>query len=235
MSTRGPDRGPHERAHDRRERIEHAVEQGVERVVERVSAWNVANYLTVTRIALVPVFAALLLAEGGTSDGWRLAAGLVFALAVLTDRLDGELARRWGLVTDFGKIADPIADKALVGTALVGLSLLSELAWWVTVVVLVREVAVTLLRFVVIRHGVIPAGRGGKAKTVLQTLALFLLVLPLDGAWRTGATAVMLVAVAATVVTGLDYVAKAYRLREGSARTAAKRAARRGQAAGGTP
>ena len=120
----------------------------------------------------------------------------MFAVASVTDRVDGELARRRGLVTDFGKIADPIADKALIGAALVGLSLLDELPWWVTVVVLVREIGVTLLRFLVIRHGVMPASRGGKLKTLLQAVAIGLLVLPLDWvAARRGAASMMYVAV----------------------------------------
>jgi CDP-diacylglycerol--glycerol-3-phosphate 3-phosphatidyltransferase len=174
---------------------------------------NLANALTVSRLLLVPVFAALLFAGDGGETGWRVAACAVFALASLTDRIDGEVARRRQLVTDFGKLADPIADKALIGTALVGLSLLGELAWWVTVVVLVREVGVTLLRFWVIRHGVIPASRGGKLKTFTQGVAIGLYVLPLTGAPATGRAVVLAVAVVVTVVTGLDYVARAVRLR----------------------
>lgn len=192
------------------------------------SPWNVANALTVLRIVLVPLFAWLLLHDGGDDPTWRVAAWVTFTAAVVTDRVDGDIARRRGLVTDFGKVADPIADKALIGTALVLLSLLGELAWWVTVVVLVRELGVTALRFVVIRHGIMPASRGGKVKTVLQATAIGLYVLPLQawfGDWAvTGAWWVMLVAVGVTVVTGLDYVAQAARLRRGSARTAAKRA-----------
>ena len=108
----------------------------------------------------------------------------MFAVASLTDTFDGDLARRWGLVTDFGKIADPIADKALTGAALVGLSMLGELAWWVTITIAVRELGVTLLRFWVLRHGVIPASRGGKIKTVVQTLALGLAIMPLPAVAR---------------------------------------------------
>ncbi|GAB2680388.1 CDP-diacylglycerol--glycerol-3-phosphate 3-phosphatidyltransferase [Thalassiella azotivora] len=194
------------------------------------SAWNVANALTVLRIALVPVFGLLLVHDGGEDPAWRLGAWLAFTAAVLTDRLDGDLARRYGLVTDFGKVADPIADKALVGTALVLLSWLGELPWWVTAVVLLRELGITLLRFVVIRHGIMPASHGGKIKTVLQTVAIGLYLLPLRswfGGWAVDvAWWVMLVAVAVTVVTGVDYVVQAVRMRAGSDRTAAKRAAR---------
>ncbi len=190
------------------------------------SVWNVANGLTLLRLLLVPVFGWLLLARDGDDRTLRALAATAFAVAVLTDRVDGELARRRHLVTDVGKIADPIADKALMGTALVGLSVLGELAWWVTVVVLVREIGITLLRFVVIRHGVMPAGRGGKAKTVLQALAVTLYLLPLPDAVHPLAVTVMAVAVTLTVVTGADYVVKAWRLVQGSPRTRARRAAR---------
>lgn len=178
-----------------------------------VSPWNLPNALTVLRILLVPVFLVLLLTDGGGSTVLRVWAAVVFAVASWTDLLDGELARRRGLVTDFGTIADPIADKALMGAALIGLSLLAELPWWVTVVILVREVGVTALRFWVIRHGVMPASRGGKLKTLLQGMGLFLLILPLTGLWQTVGLGIMYAATVVTVVTGVDYVARAVRLR----------------------
>jgi CDP-diacylglycerol---glycerol-3-phosphate 3-phosphatidyltransferase len=170
----------------------------------QVSLLNVANLLTVSRLALVPLFVWLLFADG---TWWRLAALMVFALASATDRFDGQLARSRNLVTDFGKIADPIADKALIGSALVGLSVLGELWWWVTVVILVREIGITLLRFVVIRYGVIAASRGGKLKTMLQVIAIGLYITPgpLDPLRWTAVSVATLV----TVVTGLDYVLKA--------------------------
>lgn len=189
----------------------------------QASVWNIANALTALRLLLVPVFWVLLMHQDGTDPGWRTAAFAVFAVASLTDRYDGELARRRGLVTDVGKIADPIADKALIGAALIGLSMLAEVSWWVTVVVLVREVGVTVLRFAVIRYGVIAASRGGKAKTLLQTIAIGLYVLPLSGALPTIAAVVMAVAVIVTVVTGVDYVARAARLRRTSIRARAAR------------
>ena len=192
----------------------------------QVSTWNVANGLTAFRLLLVPLFAVLLMHDSGDDATWRVAAFVAFAVASVTDRFDGELARRRGLVTDVGTIADPIADKALTGAALVGLSLLGELPWWVTGLVLVREVGITVLRFVVIRHGVMPASRGGKVKTFLQGLAIGLYVLPLSGVAHTVAEVVMAVAVVVTVVTGADYLLRAARLRRTSERTARKRAAR---------
>lgn len=194
--------------------------------VARVSSWNLANYLTVLRLVLVPVFLVCLLAQDGDSTPLRVAATVVFAVASWTDWVDGQIARSRGLVTSFGKLVDPIADKALIGSALVGLSLLGELPWWVTVVVLVREVGVTVLRVWVIRHGVIPASRGGKLKTLLQGLAIGLYLLPLSGAAATSRTAVMTAAVAVTLVTGADYVVRALTLRRTSERAAMKRARR---------
>ncbi|GAA4352791.1 CDP-diacylglycerol--glycerol-3-phosphate 3-phosphatidyltransferase [Angustibacter luteus] len=191
-----------------------------------MTIWNVANALTGLRLVLVPVFGVLLLHDDGTQAGWRVAAFVAFFVASITDRFDGELARKRGLVTDLGKIADPIADKALTGMALIGLSLLGELQWWVTIVVLVREVGITVLRLVVIRHGVMPASRGGKIKTFVQALAIGLYVLPRDVIPLEVAQVVMAVAVVITVVTGLDYVARAVRLRRTSPRAAAKRARR---------
>jgi len=153
------------------------------------------------------VCVALLVADG---TGYRIAAFLAFGVASVTDLLDGELARRRNLITDFGKIADPIADKALTGAALVTLSALGELAWWVTVVILAREISVTLLRFWVIRRGVIAASRGGKLKTLLQVVAIALYVLPEPPALLR--EVVMAAAVAVTVVTGIDYGVRAVRL-----------------------
>ncbi len=184
---------------------------------DQPSNWNVPNALTTLRILMVPFFGYALLVEGGESVGWRLVAWAIFVAAMVTDKIDGDLARKHGLITDFGKIADPIADKALTGMAWVGLSIIGELWWWVTIVVLVREWGITVMRFWLVRHGVVlPAGRGGKLKTVVQSLALGLLILPLrllDGAWEPVgmvlwwvAVAVTAVAVLITVATGIDYV-----------------------------
>ena len=177
------------------------------------SNWNIANALTALRIALVPLFAVLMLHGEGQETSWRIAAAVVFAGAIITDRIDGDLARSWGLVTDLGKIADPIADKALIGAALISLSMIGELWWWVTVLVLLRELGITVMRFFMIRYGVMAAGRGGKAKTVAQSVAIMLMVCPLPDAVQPLAFACMGVAVALTVGTGIDYVAQAVRLR----------------------
>ena len=171
---------------------------------------NVANALTVGRICLVPVFVSCLVA-GGT--GWRIAALAAFGGASLTDLLDGQLARKRGLVTDFGKIADPIADKALIGAALITLSVIGELPVWVTAAILVRELGITALRFAVIRRGVIAASQGGKLKTLLQIIAICLYVLPPSlGIPVVIREVVMGAALVVTLVTGVDYVVRAVRM-----------------------
>lgn len=178
---------------------------------------NVANALTALRLVLVPVFLVTLFVEQGQDTTWRLIATGVFAVAAITDRFDGELARKRGLVTSFGTIADPIADKALIGAALVGLSALGELHWAVTIVIMGRELGITLLRFLVLRHGIIPASKGGKAKTLVQAIAIGLFLLP--GIPDYVRWSVMWAAIALTVLTGLDYLVRAYRLRSSAAPT----------------
>lgn len=183
------------------------------------SNWNIANALTTLRLVLVPFFGWALLAGDGESTGLRVLALLVFLGAAITDRYDGELARSRGLVTDFGKLVDPIADKALMGMAFIGLSILGELWWWVTIVVLARELGITALRFWVIRHGVMAASRGGKLKTVLQVVALALYISPLPGELLIVAHLIMGAAVLVTLATGADYVVRALALRRGPVRS----------------
>ncbi|GGN53297.1 CDP-diacylglycerol--glycerol-3-phosphate 3-phosphatidyltransferase [Actinoplanes lobatus] len=180
-----------------------------------VSLYNAANALTVVRIVLVPVFLFLVVVSEMTQPDWRIAACLAFCIASATDFADGWIARRWSLVTSFGKIADPIADKALTGTALVLLSFYGALPWWVTVVILVREWGVTALRFWVIRYGVIPASRGGKLKTGLQTIAIAWYLWPVPEPFHLVGVVLMGAALVVTVVTGADYVVQALRLRRG--------------------
>ncbi len=158
---------------------------------QQVSNFNIANVLTTVRIAMVPFFGWALLQDDGSSMIWRWIAFALFAVAMITDKIDGDLARKHNLITDFGKIADPIADKAVTGMAFVGLSLVGDIWWWVTIVVLVREWSVTLLRLSVLKQVVIPAARSGKIKTTLQAAALAVLIVPLphgdDGAAHGGA------------------------------------------------
>lgn len=183
-------------------------------MVPRARVANLANVLTGVRFILVPVFLAFLFVGDGHEIVWRVSAFAVFAVAVITDRFDCALARSYGMVTEFGTLADPIADKALIGSALIGLSMLGDLPWWITVVILVRELGITLLRLAVLRHGVIPASRGGKLKTLVQAVAIGLFVLPLHAwpaIWLTVAWVIMWAAVVLTVLTGADYVISAIR------------------------
>ena len=191
--------------------------------VPRVRVANLANFLTGIRLVLVPIFLLFLFAGDGHESASRITAFVIFAVAVITDRLDGSLARAYGMVTEFGKLADPIADKMLIGAALIGLSMLGDLPWWVTVVILVREIGITVLRFAVLRHGVVPASRGGKLKTLVQAVAIGLFVLPLHNwpaPWLTAAWSVMWVAIVLTVLTGVDYVVSA--VKDSRARSAGR-------------
>ena len=180
---------------------------------------NIANIITVVRILLAPLFVWMLLADNGELGALRYAAAALFVFAIVTDALDGYLARSRNLVTDLGKILDPIADKALTGAALVVLSVLRELPWWVTALVLLREVGITVYRFAVLSKRVIPASKGGKLKTVLQSVAITLALAPLPallGEWVNGVNiAFMAAAFVVTILTGVQYLIDDRRLNRG--------------------
>lgn len=186
-----------------------AVPDRVADPVSAVSSINVPNFLTTIRLLVVPVLAWLLFLENSTTNFNRTIAGVLFIVAALTDIADGTIARKWNLITNFGKIFDPIADKALIGTALIGLSSMGLLDWWFTWVILAREIFVTLLRFWVIKQGVIPASRGGKLKTIMQIVAISFYLLPLPSSVSLLAEILMYVAVILTLATAVDYIMKA--------------------------
>lgn len=180
------------------------------------------NALTVLRLVLVPVFLVLLFLHPA-DFGWRMVATAAFGVAILTDFFDGNLARRYGLVSDFGKIWDPIADKALTGAAFIALSILGELLWWVTIVILVREWGITWMRVVMLKYGVMAAAAGGKLKTLLQSIALLMflpypihLTMQIAPFWGWLAWLVMGAAFVLTAVTGVMYVFDALKLRSES-------------------
>ena len=205
-----------------------APQVGAEAAAPEPSPWNLPNALTVMRILLVPVFVWLMLRLGGDDTVSRWWAWGVFAIAIITDRIDGDLARARNLVTNFCKVADPIADKALTGAGFITLSMVGEIPWWITVVILAREIGITLMRFWVIRHGVMPASRGGKIKTFLQALAIGLFVWPLstfpvEWFFRGLAWVILVGALVVTVATAIDYVMKALTLRTTSDRAEMKR------------
>ncbi|MBK8459404.1 MAG: CDP-diacylglycerol--glycerol-3-phosphate 3-phosphatidyltransferase [Micropruina sp.] len=184
-------------------------------VEQEPSPFNLPNALTVIRLVLVPVFAWTLFVHP-TDLLWRLAATAVFIVAIVTDAFDGHLARKYNLITRFGKIWDPIADKALTGMAFIGLSILGELPWWITLIILAREWGITWIRVAMLKYGVMVANKGGKLKTILQSIALILFLpglplLPVPLQWA--AWTVMIAAFALTVMTGVDYVREAILLR----------------------
>lgn len=180
-------------------------------IAGRARIANLANILTLLRLVMVPVFLLALFYGGGHHSAARVVAWAIFATACITDRFDGLLARNYGMATEFGAFVDPIADKTLIGSALIGLSMLGDLPWWVTVLILTRELGVTVLRLAVIRRGVIPASWGGKLKTFVQAVAIGLFVLPLSGPLHVAPVVVMAAAILLTVITGVDYVARALR------------------------
>ena len=179
------------------------------------SNWNVPNILTGLRLVMVPLFGWVLLAFPA-DPVMRWLSTAIFVIAIATDAVDGKIARRYNLVTDFGKLWDPIADKAITGMAFIGLSILGELPWWITLIILVREWGITALRWAIIKYGVMAANRGGKLKTVMQSVAIIMFLpglafLPVWWGWI--AWAAMIVAFVLTVVTGLDYLREAAKLR----------------------
>jgi CDP-diacylglycerol--glycerol-3-phosphate 3-phosphatidyltransferase len=188
------------------------------RVVARgettASAGNVANIITVLRIMLAPVFVWMLLTDDGDNGMFRYLAAGLFILAIVTDAVDGFLARDRNLVTDQGKLLDPIADKILIGAALVSLSILAELPWWVTAVILVREIGITVWRLVALRDHVIPAGILGKIKTWVQAIAISVALVPfpaLLGEWFNVVNLVLMsTAVVLTIVSGVEYLRAAW-------------------------
>lgn len=179
------------------------------------SNFNLPNVLTSLRIIVIPLFAWLVLKGDNQHTGWMWWAFICFAALMITDKLDGDIARKRNLITDFGKIADPIADKALMATALICLNVVGALPWWITIVILVRELGITFWRMSELRQGnVVPASKGGKLKTVLQSFAVALYLLPLPSWAAIPVFIVMLIAVAVTVVTGVQYLLDARKLKQ---------------------
>jgi len=204
----GSSRGRSERVNPMKGRV-------VSKGESTASAGNIANIVTVIRILLAPVFIWLLLSDGGQDGYVRYIAAVLFVLAITTDSVDGLLARQRNLVTDLGKLIDPIADKVLTGGALVGLSILGEIPWWITIVILVREIGITVFRFVALRDRVIAASWLGKLKTVVQAVAISFALFPfwqLFGHWINWVNAVLIVlALALTVFSGIEYLWQAWK------------------------
>ena len=180
--------------------------------------WNLPNAITLARILAVPFFIWSLVTFSDNESPLRWISELIFIVIMASDGIDGAIARKRGIVTDLGKLLDPIADKALLGGALVTLSILGEIAWWVTIVILVRELGITVYRLVVVNQQVIAASSGGKMKTIFQGVMVGFIVSPLT-AWfpydwyRILEQSLVLISVALTVYSGLQYVVAAVRAR----------------------
>jgi CDP-diacylglycerol--glycerol-3-phosphate 3-phosphatidyltransferase len=170
---------------------------------------NLPNALTIFRILALPFCAYALFKNGGEDDSWRIIAFTLFFIVGLSDILDGKIARSRNQITEFGKLLDPIADKAMLATASIGASILGMLSWWVTAIFLIREVAVTTLRFAVIKKGVIPASKGAKVKTFFQSFGVGFYILPLPSYLNLPRDIFMAVAIYLTISTGVTYFRKA--------------------------
>ncbi|MEI6407186.1 MAG: CDP-diacylglycerol--glycerol-3-phosphate 3-phosphatidyltransferase [Actinomycetes bacterium] len=172
---------------------------------------NLPNALTILRFLALPFCAYALFKNGGEDASWQIIAWVGFFLVGLTDFFDGRIARSRHQVTSFGTLLDPIADKAMIGTAMIGLSILGRMPWWVTVVIMTREIGVTILRFAVLKDGVIPASKGGKLKTMFQGFGVGFFVLPLPHWLYIPRDLFMSIAVMLTITTGYDYFVKVLR------------------------
>ncbi len=166
---------------------------------------NLPNVLTILRIALTPLGAYSLFKNGGSNHTWMITSWCIFFIIGLTDIFDGKIARARNQVTEFGKLVDPIADKVSIGTAMISLSLLHRLPWWITIIIMGREIAVTVLRFAVISGGVIPASKGGKLKAMLQGFGIGFYILPLPHWLFIPRDLFMAAAIALTLSTGFEY------------------------------
>jgi CDP-diacylglycerol--glycerol-3-phosphate 3-phosphatidyltransferase len=172
---------------------------------------NLPNSLTVIRILALPFCAWALFKNGGDDSTWRIIAWCAFFIVGMTDVFDGRIARSRNQVSAFGAILDPIADKAFIATALIGLSILDRIPWWVTVLILTRELGVTILRFAVIKREIISATRGGKFKTLIQNFAVGFYILPLPENLFLPRDLLLGVAMYLTIMTGLSYFRSALR------------------------
>ena len=174
--------------------------------MRKPSELNLSNSITLIRIAALPLCAYFLFKNGGHDSTWRIVSWWLFFIVGMTDFIDGKLARSRGSVTELGKLLDPIADKALVGTAMIGLSILGDMPWWITVVILTREIGITIVRLMVISGGVIAANRGGKIKTMMTSFGVGFYVLPLNESLFIYRDFFMYIGVVVTLATGASYL-----------------------------
>jgi len=168
------------------------------------------NFITVARLLLVPCGVYTLFKNGGDDSTWQIISWFIFFFLGLSDILDGNLARSRNKITEFGKFLDPVADKVMIGAAMISLSILGRMPWWITIVILGREIGITLLRLAIIRRGVIAANKGGKIKATFQSFGVGFYVLPLPTWLFWFRDGFMAIAIALTIVTGAYYVKSAF-------------------------
>lgn len=176
----------------------------------RIPGYVTPNFITVTRLLLVPCGVYTLFKNGGDDSTWQIISWFIFFFLGLSDILDGNLARSRNKITEFGKFLDPVADKVMIGAAMISLSILGRMPWWITIVILGREVGITLLRLAIIRRGVIAANKGGKIKATFQNFGVGFYVLPLPASLFWFRDSFMAIAIVLTIVTGAYYVKSAF-------------------------
>jgi CDP-diacylglycerol--glycerol-3-phosphate 3-phosphatidyltransferase len=172
----------------------------------RVPSLITPNTLTVTRIALIPLGVYVLFLDGGDNPKYQALAWTVFFILGLTDILDGRWARNSNRITALGTFLDPVADKALIGSAMISLSIQGRFPWWITILILTREIGITLFRLMVIKGGVIPASKGGKLKTLMQNFGVGFFMLPFPSWLEWFRVAFISVAIILTITTAYDYI-----------------------------
>jgi CDP-diacylglycerol--glycerol-3-phosphate 3-phosphatidyltransferase len=176
----------------------------------RVPGFITPNTLTVTRILLIPFGVYTLFYDGGGNATYQLISYAIFFTLGMTDIVDGRWARHSNKITPLGTFLDPVADKALIGAAMISLSILDRFPWWITILILTREIGITLFRLLVIKNGVIPASKGGKIKTLLQNFGVGFFILPLPAWLDWFKYGFISVAIILTITSAYDYLRSWY-------------------------
>jgi CDP-diacylglycerol--glycerol-3-phosphate 3-phosphatidyltransferase len=176
----------------------------------KVPGFITPNTLTVTRILLIPIGVYTLFFDGGDNSTFQIISYLIFFTLGMTDIVDGRWARHSNRITPLGTFLDPVADKALIGSAMISLSILDRFPWWITILILTREIGITLFRLLVIKNGVIPASKGGKIKTLMQNFGVGFFILPLPQSLDWFKYGFMSVAIVLTITSAYDYLRSWY-------------------------
>ena len=172
----------------------------------RAPSFITPNFLTVTRIALTPCGVYTLFLDGGDNPRYQIISWCIFFTLGMTDIVDGKWARQSNRITPLGAFLDPVADKVLIGAAMISLSILGRFPWWITALILAREIGITIFRLLVIKGGVISASKGGKAKTLFQNFGVGFFILPFPSWLEWFRVGFISIAIILTVTTAYDYV-----------------------------